>query len=146
MGKRGGEVLRDHNAFAGRERVVLNHVRRPKRLERFLGLGWRSSHSGLGGRDAPGCHDLLGEGFRPLNPCPGRVRPESRDPRTAHGVGDARDERRLRPDHDQIRPDMLCHADNIWWTASRDGMYLRQRRDAGIPRRRMKLADTGVRG
>ena len=108
MGKRGREVLGDHNAFAGRERVILNHVRRPERLERFLGLGWRSGHSRLGGRDAPGGHDLLGEGFGPLNPCRGRVRPEGRDPRTAHAsatpaTSGASARSRRGP------PDMLCH-------------------------------------
>lgn len=146
MGKRRREVRRDHDAFAGGERVVLNHVRRPKRLERFLGLGWRSSDSCLGGGDAPGRHDLLGEGFRPLNPRRGSVRPEGRDPRTAHGVGNASYERRLGPDHDQIRPDMLCHPDNVQWIASGDGMQLRKPRYAGVARCRMELANTRVSG
>ena len=56
------------------------------------------------GRDAGRRHDLLGERLGALEPRGGRDRAEAADALGRQRVGEARDERRLRTDDDEVDP------------------------------------------
>ena len=103
----GRQVGGDHHALAGRQGVVLDHVRRAERGERLVRLGARSVHvTRRRGRDARRRHDLLGERLRPLDQGGARVRPEAGEAVLAQRVGRPRDQRRLRADHHQVRAEL----------------------------------------
>ena len=85
-------VLRpaDEDALSGGQAVGLDHARGPRLLE----LGRRG--------DARRLHDLLREGLGALDLRRRRARAEDGDAGVAEGVGEPRDERRLRPDDDEV--------------------------------------------
>ncbi len=80
----------DEDALARRETVGLDHARRTRHVEQ------RSR------RHARGCHHLLREPLRALDPGRGRRRAEDGDPRVPERVGHTRDEGSLRADDDQV--------------------------------------------
>ena len=88
------------------------------------------------GRDAFGLAQRLGEALRSFELRRGGAWPERRDPRLAKRVGDARDQRRLGPDHDQADVAASRQLDHRAAVARVDGDALGPARDAGIAGRR----------
>ena len=93
-------VRGDHDALAGREPVRLDDGR----------VAGDRGHARLdvldervrGGGDAGRGHDLLGVGLRALEPRGGGDGAEAADAGGEQGVGEPVDERRLRPDDDEV--------------------------------------------
>ena len=83
-------VVADEDALAGREPVGLDDAGHPRDRHRL-----RDRHAG-------GAHHVLREALRALDLRRRGARAEDRDPAAAELVGDARDERRLGPDHDEV--------------------------------------------
>ena len=103
VGQRLGAVVGHDDALARGEPVVLDHVGGAERVETRGGLLDRRRHPRLGGGHARGGHDLLGERLGALEPGARGGRAEDGDPDGPHGVRDARDQRRLGPDDDEVR-------------------------------------------
>ena len=82
--------LADENALPGGETVDLDDA------------GSAGDRQRLGGRDAGRGHDVLREALRPLDPRGSAPGAEDGDAVSAQLVGDARDERSLRPDHGEV--------------------------------------------
>ena len=64
--------------------------------------GGLADRQGLRRRNAGGAQHVLRKGLRSLDPRRRGARSEHRDPVPSQFVGDARDERSLRPDHGQL--------------------------------------------
>ena len=96
------EVRADHDALAGGQPVVLDHVGRVEPGQR--GVQVRRVVDDLGaGRAHPGRgHHVLGEALGALDPGGRRARAEAGDPGGAHRVGDPGDQRHLRSDDHQV--------------------------------------------
>ncbi len=99
-------VRRHHDALAGGEPVVLHHVRRTEGVDRLGGLLGRRTDVGAAGRHARSGHHVLGERLRALELSSVLGRSEDRDPGRAERIGQPGDQRRLRPDDDQIDADL----------------------------------------
>ena len=98
----GVAIFGDEHALAGGEAVGLHDVGGAERVERLLDLEQgRSAHRATG-RNAGLIHDPLGERLRALELRGRLAGAEHRDAARAQRVGDAGDERRLRPDHDEL--------------------------------------------
>jgi hypothetical protein len=110
--------------------------------------------SGTPGRHARGGHHVLGERLRALDLGGVLGRAEDRDPGVPERIGQAADQRRLGPDHDQIGAEFLGQRDNrivvrdVHRTANDRLPLVRrpQRRDARVPRGRDDLLDLWVPG
>ena len=86
-------------------------------------------------------HDVLRECFGSLDPsgfCPG---PEDRDARVAELIGDAGDERRLRPDDYEVRVQRPGEIQQALAILCVDGMTASQLRDAGVAGRGVELLE-----
>ena len=104
------------DAFAGGEPIGLDNARRPGNREP------------RGGGDACRLEHVLREGLRALDPRRRAARPEDRDARVAKRVCQARDERRLRADHDEVaKPEQALGIPGA------DGVALSDAGDPGIP-------------
>ena len=91
----------DH-ALAGRERVGLQHERIGGAREVFERLLAVVEHEVRGGRDAGRLHQFLCVGLRALDAGGRRTRTERLHAGVEAGIHEALDERRLRPDDDQV--------------------------------------------
>ena len=101
--ERRGAVVGDDDALARGEPVGLHDVRRAEVIERGLDLAEsRRARERAAAGHARGIHDPLRERLRSLElrGCPARA--EDRDAALAQRVGDARDQRRLGADDDEI--------------------------------------------
>ena len=76
--------------------------------------------------------------FEPSIRAAAALGPEDRDPRVAKPVGDARDERRLRPDHDEVGGQLARQVEQALAVVGPHGMALGERGDAGIAGRRVQ--------
>ncbi len=137
-------VVGDDDPLAGRERVVLDHVRRPEGVKRLLRLSRGSGHPGLGGRHPGRRHDVLGERLGPLDPRRRRIRPEHGDAGRAQRIRHPRHQRRLWPDDNKVGAEPLSQANDVSRIGSRDPMRPGERSDARIPRSGMQLANVRV--
>jgi hypothetical protein len=122
----------DEHTLASRQPVRLDDTRRPRD-----GEGLRRGHSGLD-------HQLLGEALRALDPGGGGARPEYGEPAAAQAVGDAADERRLRPDHDQIGVELTGQREQAVGVVGAHRMARPQLGNARIARRCMDLLELGA--
>jgi hypothetical protein len=95
-------VVGDHDALAGRERVVLDDVGRAECIERVGDLLGGLAHVREGCRHLRCGHDLLGERLGPLELGGLTARAEARDAGSPHGVGHAGHQRSLGPDDDEV--------------------------------------------
>ena len=95
-------VGRDHDALPGRQPVGLDDSRVAG--DRLDPVRHGLDHRVAAGRHARGGHHLLGERLRALEPRSGGARPEAGDAGGRAVVGQARDQRRLGADHDQVDP------------------------------------------
>ena len=134
VGERRVAVVGDDHALAGGEAVGLHDIGGAEVVERGLDLGAGGGAHGAAGGHARGIHDPLRERLRALELRGRLARTEHRDAARAQRVGDAGDERRLGPDHDEV-----------------DGVLVREHRDRGRVVRvegdeRRILRDAGVAG
>ena len=99
-----GDACRDDDALAGRKPIGLDDDRRA--LGPHIGLRRRRVGEAAEARrrDAGLGAELLGERLRAFELGRGAARPERLDARRREIVDDAGDERRLRPDDDEIDP------------------------------------------
>ena len=102
VGQGDGTLVGDDDALAGGQAVLLDDVGGPEAVQGGGQLGLGGAHGGLGGGDARGGHDLLGEGLRALQAGGLRAGAEAGDPGVAHGVGDTGDQGRLGADDDEV--------------------------------------------
>ena len=99
-----GERLGDDDALARGETVGLDHVGRRELLEERERGGFvvDTEAAVAGGGHARLGEHLLHPRLRPLEPCAGRAGTEAVAPAGAHRVGDARDQRHLGADDDEV--------------------------------------------
>ena len=97
-----GARVRDDDALAGGQPVVLDDVRGAERVESGLDLVHRRAHVGEGSRHVGRGHDLLGEGLAALETSGLRGGPEDGEAGRPAVVGDTGDERRLGPHDDEL--------------------------------------------
>ena len=110
----------DEDALAGGEPVRFDDA----------GCVYRSQ---LGrGRNARRVHDLLGERLRPLDARGLGARAEDRDPGAAQVVRDARDERGLGADHDEVELVLPAEPEQALDVVHPNGMAARERSDARV--------------
>src|SRR5438105_1374893 len=124
--------MADEDALAGREAVDLDDARRP-------GHGEDSR-----GRDTGGGHHLLGKALRALDPGGRRARPEDGDAASAEVVRHARDERRLRPDDDEIDTELPSEREQTLGVLRPDRVAVTEPRDPGVARRGLELFERGA--
>ena len=124
----------DEYALPGGEPVRLHDARRPRHRER------------LRGRHAGRPHHVLGERLRAFDP--GRVcaRPEDGDPVPPQLVGDARDERSLRADHDQVGVERQGQREQPVRVVGAHRMAAPERGDARVAGRGMELGQLRAAG
>lgn len=141
-----GPVVGDHHTLAGGESVVLHHVRRAELVQRAphrrrVLAGVRAS-----GRHRRGGHHVLRERLRALQPGRLRARAEHRDALGAYRVGDARHQRRLRPDDHQVRSDLDGEGRHCCRVGGCHLPKFGHRSDPRIPRSRDERLDSRVTG
>src|SRR6187551_3456902 len=91
------------------------------------------------GRHRGGVEHLLGERLRPLDACGRLARPEHGDAGAPELVRDARDERGLGADDDEVDLVLPAEAEEALDVVHADRVAAAERCDPGIPRRRMQL-------
>src|SRR5581483_6833158 len=131
-GERGVDLFlrrADEDALARRETVGLDDAR-----GLWVGEARRGGHT-------RSCEDLLREALRSLDPRSGGAGPERGDPRVAQLVGDARDERRLRPDDDEVDVERASEADEPVAVVGAHRMALRECGDSRVAGRRVQLVE-----
>ena len=139
-------VVGDDDALARGETVVLDDVRRAERVQAGCGLLQGRRDARLGGRDARGGHDLLGERLGTLElSCRGR-RSEDGDAGGAHRVGDAGHERGLGPDDDEVRAQPTRELRDRSPVELVDRVQPREQADAGVAGCCVQLGHRGVEG
>ena len=94
--------LRDDHALARREAVRLDHDRRSMLANVGARLGGVGELGVACGGDAVACEERLGKCFRAFHPGGGSTRAEDAKPLVREPIGDARDQRRFRPDYGQV--------------------------------------------
>ena len=95
-------VVGDDHPLAGGEAVVLHDVRRAELVERGRDLVGRRSRRGRAAVGTPAAAmTSLANALEPSSRAASADGPKHGDPAARHGVGDARDQRRLGPDHDE---------------------------------------------
>ena len=110
-----------------------------------------TTHGGLAtgsvcrGRHAGSLHHLLRERLRAFDPCRACARPEDGDPAVAQLVGEARNERRLRPDHDEVDPELARERDERGVVVGADGVAVGECRDAGVAGSGVQLSEPSLR-
>ena len=128
-------VSGDDDALAGREPIRLDHDRHA--LLADIGLRRLSRREPLigRGRNVVGPAQVLGEALRALQPRRGFARAERLEAGRFEIVDHAGDQRRLRPDHDEVDLVRLAERDHrrVVGDVERDAFGLL--RDAGIARR-----------
>ena len=107
MGAGLGLVGGDHDALAGGQAVVLDHVRRAERAERVgdLGLVGASRASAVGTPAA--AMTSFAKALLPSRRAAARGRPEAGDAPGPDGVRDAGDQRRLGADDDEVGGELV---------------------------------------
>ena len=124
-------VLRpaDEHSLACGEPVGLDDAGRP-----------RDGHR-LRERHARSAHDVLGEALRPFDARGRGARPEDGHTAPAELVGDAGDERRLRPDHDEVGAERPRQLEQALGVLGADRVTLPDPGDARVPGSRVELLD-----
>ena len=117
----------DEHTLARREAVGLDDAGRPGFVENGSG------------RHRGGLEHLLGEGLRPLDARGRLARPEHGHAGAPKLVRDARDERRLGADDDEVDLVLPAEAEEALDVVHADRVAAAERCDPGIPRRRMQL-------
>ncbi len=117
----------DPDALARGEPVRLHDARRSRDRERARG------------RNAGRLHHLLRERLRAFEPRRRCTRAEDRDPAMAQIVGEPGDERRFGADDDEVDAKLGRERDERRRVVRAGGVAGRERRNPGIPRRRMQL-------
>ena len=92
----------DDHALAGGQTIGLDHHRNGKSVERGQRIRRAGCPDIAGGRDMGAGAQVLGKAFRAFQLRRCLVRPEHENLRDAQAFGEAIDQRRFRPDHDQI--------------------------------------------
>ena len=105
-------VGRHDDALAGGEPVLLDDVRRPERVQRFLDLRRAGADVRPRSRHARRGHDVLGERLAALELRRGLRGSEAGDPALPNGVGDTGDQRGFGADDDQIDAEPLRQVGN----------------------------------
>ena len=126
--------LRDHDPFAGREPVGLDHDGVRHRREMPLGGFGLVEPPVTGRRDGEIPCQLLGEALRALEPGCGLGRAEDRDPGGHQSIGDAGHERRLGTHHDEVDAILAREVHDGRSVVRVDGNVHAQRRRSGIAR------------
>ena len=139
-------VVGHHDALAGGEAVVLDDVRRAEGVEGGGDLGRRRADVRRRGRHPGRGHHVLGErlGALELGGLAGRA--EAADPAVAHGVGDARDQRRLGTDDDEVGAERLGQVGDGGTVQRVDVVQRGERRDARVAGRGVHLGDRRIAG
>ena len=119
----------DEHPFAGGEPVGLDDAGRPRDRER--------RRCGDAGR----AHHLLREALRAFDPRRFRAGAEDGHARVAQLVGDARDERPLGPDHDEIGGERAREVEQAVAVLRADRVAVSERRDPGVAGRRVQLGE-----
>ena len=91
-----------HHALARGQTIVLDHVRRPERIEFAHEVGGIGHGAGVRGRDAGAAHDLLREVLAAFEAGSRRRRAEGEDPGSAAGVHRTGHQWRFRTDDHQV--------------------------------------------
>ena len=102
----------DRDALAGGQAIGLDDDRDREAIERGQRRRHRLDAHIVGGRNAGAGAQVLGEALGPFQLGGGGARPEGGDAGLAQGVGDARHQRRFRPDDDQVRIDRSRQGDH----------------------------------
>ena len=124
----------DDDALPGRQPVGLQDARRPRRVEQG------------GGRNAGRGHHVLRERLRALDPSRRGRRPEDGDPGVAQDVGDARDERGLRPDDDEIDAERARQPEQALAVVGTTGWHVASAAIPGFPGAAWSSVSGGRRG
>lgn len=145
--RRGGlQVVRDDDALAGGQTVVLDDVRRTEGVEGLGDLLGGGADVGAAGRHAGRGHHVLGERLGALQ-LGGLLRgAEHRDARLAHGVGDPRDQGRLRAHDDQLGAELDGQRGHGLAVEGVDLVQLGDLGDAGVAGGAVQRGDGGVEG
>ena len=127
--------LRHGDALAGGEAVGLDDHRRPLGADIVAG-GAGAGEAAIGGRGDAGLGaEVLGEALRALEACRCAARPERRDAGGGEVVDQPRDQRRLRPDDDEVDVPRAAEGDHRAVVGDVEADQLGAFRDAGIARR-----------
>ena len=94
----------------------------------------------IGGRNAVGPAQILGEALRAFEPGRRSSGAEHGDPRSSKRIGDAGDQRRFGPDHDEIDSRAPPQFHDCLGIAGIECDTIRPSRNAGIPGRGNQLA------
>ena len=124
----------DEDALAGGEPVRLDDARRPRDRE------------GLRGRDAGGAHHVLGERLRAFDPRRVAAGAEHREPVSPQRVADARDERGLGPDDDEVGSELPGKPEQALSVLRANRMTVPDLGDAGVAWRAMELGQARTLG
>ena len=140
------EILAHDHALAGGQPVGLHDHREAE----FGGLhpgargGGIAEHLEAGRGDAVPAHERLGERLAALDDRGRAAGAEAEDPLACSQVGDARRERRLRADDDQVDPLVGGRADDAVQVTRFDIPALGGSGDAGVARRAGQAGDAGA--
>src|SRR6266545_7134449 len=121
--------LADEDSLPSGKPICLDHTWGPRDRER------------LRGRNARGAHHLLGEGLRTFDAGGLAAGAEDGDARIAEVVGDSVDERRLRPDDNQVDVELACQPEQPLSILRPDWMAVTDGRNPGIAGRRVELRE-----
>ena len=113
VGQGDGALVGDDDTLAGGQAVLLDDVGAAEAVQGGVQLGLGGTHGGLGGGNAGGGHDLLGEGLRALQAGGLGAGTEAGDPGVAHCIGNARHQRRLGTDDDEVSPHLRSEGDDL---------------------------------
>ena len=124
----------DPDSLAGGEPVELDDARRLRDRQR------------AGGGNAGGVHDFLREGLRAFDARRRRAWAEDGDAAVAQLVGEARDERRLGADDDEVDPELTRKRDERTVVVGADGMAVSERCDSRVAGSGVQLVEAVAAG
>jgi phosphoribosylamine--glycine ligase len=140
----GVQVRGHHHALARGEPVVLDHVGRREAGQRGVEAGGVVDDLRRRRADARRRHHVLGERLGALDARGGGAGAEAGDARAADGVGDARHQRDLGADHDEVGRPALGQCRDGTRVGDVDAVLLGDRGRARVARRARQRGDTGV--
>ena len=140
----GVQVCGHHHALARGEPVVLDDVGRREAGQRGVEAGGVVDDLRRRRADARRRHHVLGERLGALDARGGGAGAEAGDARAADGVGDARHQRDLGADHDEVGRPALGQCRDGAGVGDVDAVLLGDRGRARVARRARQRGDAGV--